>query len=249
MSGYNLSAGDTVDAADLEQVYRASGPYAADAQANDSYAITVVPAPASVEAGMVFHFKANTLNTGAATLDVNGLGAIAIVKNQNAPLVTGDIIAGEMVSVIFDGTNFQMISGGGTRSAVSSPVTHSSTSTENVDTAVTTSFRPKIITVFYDLQGKEGSGTATYARGVATFDGTTLISNLWFWKNKTSTSFELNVGVCDNVAPVAGTGGTNGAVSLSITSVANNGYTIRAAFVAGSTFTGTKANFYSIANA
>lgn len=84
--------------------------YAADAGASDSYAVTLVPAPSAYVAGMVVNFKANTLNTGAATLNVNALGAIAIVKSFNTALDTGDIKAGQFVSVIYDGTNFQMVS-------------------------------------------------------------------------------------------------------------------------------------------
>lgn len=108
--GYNIGAGNKVQAADLEQVYRAAGPYAADAGGSDAYVITVVPAPASLNAGMVFHFKANTANTGAATLNVNGAGAISIVRADGSALADGDIAAGQFVAVIYDGTNFRLLS-------------------------------------------------------------------------------------------------------------------------------------------
>lgn len=85
--------------------------YAADAGANDTYAITLTPAPAAYTTGMVVRFKANTANTGAATLNVNALGAKTIKKDSNQDLVTGDIKASQFVEVIYDGTNFQLISG------------------------------------------------------------------------------------------------------------------------------------------
>jgi hypothetical protein len=85
-------------------------PYAADAGSTDAYAVTLTPAPAAYTAGMVVHFKANTVNTGAATLNVNGLGAKTIVKSLNLTLHDGDIKAGQLVSVIYDGTNFQLLS-------------------------------------------------------------------------------------------------------------------------------------------
>lgn len=107
---YDITAGDKVQAADLEQIYRAAGPYAADAGSTDSYAVTVVPAPSSLIAGMVFRFKANTTNDGACSLNVNTLGAIAIKKNLNKDLSTGDILAGQIVEVEYDGTNFQLLS-------------------------------------------------------------------------------------------------------------------------------------------
>jgi hypothetical protein len=85
-------------------------PYAADSGSSDTYAITLAPAPTAYTAGMVVHFKANTINTGVATLNVNGLGAKTIVKSYNLPLVNGDIKANQIVSVIYDGTNFQLLS-------------------------------------------------------------------------------------------------------------------------------------------
>lgn len=82
--------------------------YAPDAQASDAYAITLTPAPAAYAAGQTFAFKANTANTGAASLNVNSLGAKTIKKLTDQDLATGDIEAGTIVIVTYDGTNFQM---------------------------------------------------------------------------------------------------------------------------------------------
>lgn len=84
--------------------------YAADAGSNDTYVITLSPAPSAYTTGMMINFKANTANTGAATLNVNGLGAKTIVKNFSSTLADNDILAGQDVQVIYDGTNFQMLS-------------------------------------------------------------------------------------------------------------------------------------------
>lgn len=84
--------------------------YAADAGSSDTYAVTLSPVPAGYVTGMVVHFKANTANTGAASLNVNGLGDITIKKKYNEDLITGDILANQIVSVVYDGTNFQVIS-------------------------------------------------------------------------------------------------------------------------------------------
>lgn len=81
--------------------------YAADSGSTDTYVITLNPAPSSYTVGMVINFKANTANTGPATLNVNGLGAIPIVKNHDEALINGNIEAGQIVTVIYDGTNFQ----------------------------------------------------------------------------------------------------------------------------------------------
>jgi len=84
--------------------------YAADAEATDTYAITLSPVPAAYTTGMVVRFKANTKNTGAATINVNALGAKSIVKNFNVVLVDSDIRANQITEIIYDGTNFQLIS-------------------------------------------------------------------------------------------------------------------------------------------
>ena len=84
--------------------------FAADAEASDTYVITLVPAIAAYATGQRFVFTANTANTGACTLNVNGKGAKAIVKGDSTALVTGDIAAGQVVEVVYDGTNMVMTS-------------------------------------------------------------------------------------------------------------------------------------------
>lgn len=103
-----------ITAATLEEYEKISNlqgmDFAADDQTSDTYAITLAPAPTAYFTGMVVKFKANTLNTGACTLNVNALGAKTIKKNVTADLETGDILANQMVTVIYDGTNFQVLS-------------------------------------------------------------------------------------------------------------------------------------------
>lgn len=83
--------------------------YAADAGSTDAYAITVSGVSAYTT-GQTFKFKANTANTGAATLNINSLGAKTIKKDVSSDLATGDILASQIVEVIYDGTNMQLIS-------------------------------------------------------------------------------------------------------------------------------------------
>lgn len=88
--------------------------YAADGGSTDAYEITLGSDPTDLAnlLGVNLVFLANTANTGAATLAVNGLTAKAIKKNKDVALVTGDIKAGQLVSVAYDGTSFQLISTG-----------------------------------------------------------------------------------------------------------------------------------------
>ena len=82
--------------------------YAVDAAGTDTYVITLTPTPSAYTNGMVIQFNAGTANTGAATLNVNALGAKTIKKHKDQDLETGDIEAGQIVTVTYDGTNFEM---------------------------------------------------------------------------------------------------------------------------------------------
>lgn len=84
--------------------------YAADSVGSDAYAITITPAITAYATGQVFTFKAGTANTGACTLNVSGLGAKTIKKNVSEDLATGDILANQIVKVVYDGTNMQLTS-------------------------------------------------------------------------------------------------------------------------------------------
>ena len=68
--------------------------------------------PSAYSTGQRFIFKAASNNTGAATLNVNSLGAKSLKKNGGADdLEADDIVAGGIYAVDYDGTNFQ-VSGG-----------------------------------------------------------------------------------------------------------------------------------------
>jgi len=82
--------------------------YTADTGAADAYAIAPTPAISAYAAGQVFSFFAGNANAGAATLVVNGLATKAIQIN-GIDLVAGDITASMLVSVVYDGTQFQML--------------------------------------------------------------------------------------------------------------------------------------------
>ena len=60
-------------------------------------------------AGQTFNFVSVGANTtGTVTLNINGIGAKNITKNGATPLSAGDISSGQMISVIYDGTQFQL---------------------------------------------------------------------------------------------------------------------------------------------
>ncbi len=84
--------------------------YIADTGAANAYVATLVPAIASYVAGQRVEFKATFANTTTSTLNVNGLGVKTIKKLGGATdLASGDIVAGMVVEVEYDGTNFMML--------------------------------------------------------------------------------------------------------------------------------------------
>jgi hypothetical protein len=81
--------------------------------------LTYGVAPAAYVSGDVYRFLVGggLTNTGAATLNINSLGAISI-KNGGVALAGGELTAGRYVSVIYDGTNFEVLSVGPSANAI-----------------------------------------------------------------------------------------------------------------------------------
>jgi hypothetical protein len=67
------------------------------------------PTLTAYAAGQLFYYIAAGANTGAVTLNIDGLGAKAVTRDGSTALAAGDINSGEIVVVIYDGTRFQMI--------------------------------------------------------------------------------------------------------------------------------------------
>jgi hypothetical protein len=60
-------------------------------------------------AGQMFNFVAAGTNaTSSVTLNLNGLGAKTVTKKGTLALAAGDILAGQVITVVYDGTKFQI---------------------------------------------------------------------------------------------------------------------------------------------
>ena len=159
--------------ASVAGVQNAQYVYAADAVGTDSYAITLSPAPAAYVTGQTFFFKAGTANTGPATLNVNGLGAKTIKKAYNSDLVTGDILANQIVQVTYDGTNMQMMSpsaAAGLR--VKTIYTTRDISVTGTQTISGVGFQPKLIMISSAYQGTGYSNGGSPVCSAGSYDGT-----------------------------------------------------------------------------
>ena len=104
---------------------------ATDSGSANTYAIALTPAVTGYVAVQVFHFKAANASSGASTLNVNALGAKNIKKKNDQDIAAGDIEQNAIVSVIYDGTSFQMLSQLGTSAGSMSSWTLSGDSGSN----------------------------------------------------------------------------------------------------------------------
>jgi hypothetical protein len=103
------SALGTAAAATADQM---SGPFFCQDTSSTAgaYVCNLTPAISVYRAGTTYWFKANTANSGAATVNFNSVGAAAIKKQTSVNLASGDIAAGQWVMLTYDGTNMQMLS-------------------------------------------------------------------------------------------------------------------------------------------
>ena len=68
------------------------------------------PSPGSAyRTGQIYTFIANHTNAAGCTLNVDGQGAKTITKDGTVALIANDILIGQVVSVLYDGVNFQLL--------------------------------------------------------------------------------------------------------------------------------------------
>lgn len=103
--------------AELKAFLAAMGGSATYAGSSNAYTITNAAAGAwsAYAAGQLIALKANHTNSGASTVNVDGLGAKSIKTCDGGDVVSGDIVSGGIYLLSYDGTNFQVLNtlGGG----------------------------------------------------------------------------------------------------------------------------------------
>jgi len=147
--------------------------YVADGGTTNAYAITPVPAITAYAVGQIFSFIAAHSNTAASTLAVSGLAATSIKKNYTITLEASDILASQIVTVEYDGTNFQMLS----------PTGNQQEYQKNKDTTVTLGTSDilypsqKAVKTYVDTNApvNHANGTTTY--DLSTASGVTTIAH------------------------------------------------------------------------
>jgi len=87
--------------AGVTQIQNGSYVHAVDTGVANAYVININPVPTGYIDGQLFTFRAANTNTGASTINISGLGVIAIAANGGIPLTGGEILAdGDYIIVI-----------------------------------------------------------------------------------------------------------------------------------------------------
>jgi hypothetical protein len=89
--------------------------YAVDSGTVNTMVAALSPAPGTLASllGIPINVKVANTNTGTTTLNLNSFGAVTLVTGNNTIAIPpGLITAGSIISVIYDGTHFQLISSG-----------------------------------------------------------------------------------------------------------------------------------------
>jgi len=84
-------------------------PYAVDQGAVNALIGNFSPAVTALAAGNPFLVKVSNTNTGAVTLKANALLAVQVVWPDQSQLLAGEIVAGGIILVIYDGAKFQLM--------------------------------------------------------------------------------------------------------------------------------------------
>lgn len=112
MAGNKLTglgaATTATDAATLAQVQSGVSQVLGSVSGVDTITATLSPTLAAYALGNTFRFVSAGANTGAVTININGLGAKAVTKNGSTALAAGDIPSGTVAEIVYDGARFQL---------------------------------------------------------------------------------------------------------------------------------------------
>jgi hypothetical protein len=107
-----LRAGTTVGGiqdATLADIQSSVAAFAVAGGAGNAYTAAYTPTITSLTAGMTLRFQVPHVNTGPATLNIDGIGAVSIRKQGNAlELDANDLLSGSVITVTYDGAYFQL---------------------------------------------------------------------------------------------------------------------------------------------
>ena len=129
--------------------------------------------------GMQVLLKMHVTNTGPATLDINGIGARQLVNLTTGlgPLVAGDLTAGTIYSIRYDGTRFQVANTVATAIAQSQSAANSATASATAAAGSATAAANSATTASERASAAAGSATAAAGSATAAAGSATAAAN------------------------------------------------------------------------
>jgi hypothetical protein len=169
------SSGITPDDGDLQQLAKGVRSqfmnFAQDVGTVDNLIVSFTPPLLTYTPGLIIRVLINNSNDGSSTIDA-GAGRVLIKRTNGLPTQAGDLPAGGVVGLVFDGTAFQIMNyfaagtgGGGTVTFNALPYCVDTSPTPN---AINAPFSPAITTM--------PAGTAFLVKVANTTTGTTVVN-------------------------------------------------------------------------
>jgi len=157
------------DAANLSQA-QSTATKLLTVSGTDTITASGSPTVTAYATGAMYYFTPAATNTGAATINIDSLGAKSITKNGTTALAAGDLTSGKVAVVVYDGTRFQLVAGFSASSTGN--ITFSGNTigtTSGTINLIPTTTNPVLVNVTSDM----GSGTpyAFQVRGAYSTNG------------------------------------------------------------------------------
>jgi hypothetical protein len=208
--------------------------YAVDAGTSaNTYIITIGSAVIAYVDGLSITFKANYSNTGASTINVNGLGATAIVNPDGSALAAGEITAGQIVQLFYSGTSgqFQLSSASSAAAAAVAAAASASSASSSASAAAASAA----------AAGQTLVGTSTTSMTVATGNQTftTNAGKAWIPGQYAVIAYSGSVTMSGLITAYDS---TTGAMTVNVTTITGSG--TYAAWNIGQAMSPTLANTY-----
>ncbi|OPG98995.1 hypothetical protein B2I21_07520 [Chryseobacterium mucoviscidosis] len=112
-SAYDRGSSGVTAAQAAQAIINNRDGYGTTTNSGNTYAVTLTPAPTSYVDGLRITIKINAANTGAVTINVNGLGAKSVLKSNGSAMTANGLRANSVYSLVYNGTNFILQGEGG----------------------------------------------------------------------------------------------------------------------------------------
>lgn len=83
-----------------------------DSGVSNAYVLTFTANFTSYLDGIVLYWIPSNTNTTASTINVNGLGPVSIVNQDGSPLISSQLVAGQVATIMFKSGQFLLVSSG-----------------------------------------------------------------------------------------------------------------------------------------